>query len=152
MTESAKSVLRGDPDVRTTTEDGTRDQSSFVLPSSESPEISTGKTSPLPWRVGPTKGIGQRGRLILVDADGLKVANFEADRFDGGLKFRRTLAGDTANVSFALLAVNSHADLVAALKGLVSEFDHAALVTIPASFDLRVVQHARAALAKAEGR
>lgn len=53
--------------------------------------------TPGPWLEGPTEGIGQRGKLIVVDAKGLKVADCEADLIGGGIGFRRPYAEDTAN-------------------------------------------------------
>ena len=60
--------------------------------------------TPGPWMQGPTDGIGQRGRLIVVDATGAKVADCEADKVDGGLNFTRPLPEDTANARLIAMA------------------------------------------------
>lgn len=54
--------------------------------------------SPGPWSLGPTEGIGQVGRLRIVDASGVQVADCEAPRrADKPLAFVRSYSEDTAN-------------------------------------------------------
>lgn len=69
--------------------------------------------TPGPWREGPTDGIGQRGKLTVVDANGLKVADCEARRV--GLKYERPLPEDTANARL----VSAAPELLAALLEMV---------------------------------
>ena len=85
--------------------------------------------------------------MIVVDANGLKVADCEADRLDGGLKFRRPLVEDTANAHLIaaapelLDAARLAADAIGQTRddfGLKIELEKAYLAL-------------RAALARAEG-
>lgn len=102
------------------------------LPSSESPEISTGKTSPLPWGVGGPA-------ICITEALGAPIAvmvNIDA----------RALATKRADAEFIVLAVNSHADLVKALEA-ITEHLHGRLRDYEIEPD--VLRTACAALAKA---
>lgn len=61
--------------------------------------------SPGPWREGPTDGIGQVGRLRVVDANGVQVADCESPkRADNPLVFVRPMAEDEANVRLVMAA------------------------------------------------
>lgn len=105
--------------------------------------------TPGPWREGPTEGIGQKGRLIVVDAAGHKIADCEAEKFPGSINFTRSLSEDTANVRLIIAAP----ELLAALRAIV-------YVAPENPFSLRdpryghwpkMVESARTAIAKAEG-
>ncbi len=116
------------------------------------PEMSTGRATagaeravvshtPGPWREGPTDGIGQRGKLTIVDSLGLKVADCEARKV--GLKFERSLPEDTANARLIAAAP----DLLATLKALIDLLNEDLDPDQCAAWDAAV-----AAIAKAEGR
>jgi hypothetical protein len=99
--------------------------------------------TPGPWREGPTEGIGQRGRLIVVDAAGQRVADCQADKTETGLSFIRPLDEDTANARL----IASAPDLLAAAKHLGKEGHRFGSVVSEACADCIA---ARAAIQKAE--
>ena len=86
--------------------------------------------SPLPWRVGPTDGIGQRGLLNIVDVNGVVVADCEAPRATGDpLRFVRPGRVDAANVAVIVRAVNNHAALLEIVKDTVARHDAGAVAS-----------------------
>jgi hypothetical protein len=79
--------------------------------------------TPGPWREGPTEGIGERGKLIVVDADGLKVCDCESDLLPG-LRFARPYPEDTANARLIAAAPELLAACRAALAWYGLDGDH----------------------------
>jgi hypothetical protein len=100
--------------------------------------------TPGPWREGPTEGIGQRGKLIVVDADGLKVCDCESNLLPG-LRFARPYPEDTANAK--LIAASP--ELLAALKVTLNYWTSTGFAECEPGCDC-IVESVRAAIAKAE--
>jgi hypothetical protein len=95
--------------------------------------------TPGPWREGPTEGIGQKGRLVVVDAAGHKIADCEAEKFPGSINFTRSLSEDAANVRL----IRAAPELLAACKEAEHEINETDTPMLLARM--------RAAIAKAEG-
>ncbi len=84
--------------------------------------------TPGPWKEGPTEGIGQKGKLIVVDSLGLKVADCEARKV--GIKFDRSLQEDTANARLIAKApelLDRVKELRAALAGAMRVIEGAVI-------------------------
>jgi hypothetical protein len=110
---------------------------------SPTPEI-VAQPTPGPWSIGPTAGIGQRGQLFVVDANGTRVADCEAPKMDGNpLKFVRSIHEDQANVRLIAAAP----DLLSALEGVLAEIG----AEWDDSWSSRVYEEAVYAIARARG-
>ena len=102
--------------------------------------------TPTPWRVAPSGGISGNGEIVVCNDIPTLIECEEKPITDG---FGRA----SANAEFIVRAVNSHAELVEALRALLSEWNNrTALIE---SCDLtenedRAVAMAEAALKKAE--
>lgn len=118
---------------------------------------SDGAATSLPWTLGHTDGIGLRGVLFVRDSAGRVVANCEAERDPNkSLVFVRPFKEDKANAELIVKAVNSHAELLAALKAMVACCTNSEGAVSPEPHDrgewLDNMLNARAAIARAEGR
>jgi len=102
-----------------------------------------------PWREGPTAGIGQRGKLVVVGPDGLKVADCKS-ALVGPLRYARPLAEDTANAQRIVACVNALAgiadpettipSLIQVLRDAVAELGGIHSVRVPASIHAVLAQ------------
>lgn len=96
--------------------------------------------TPGPWSLGPTAGIGQRGQLYIVDADGVRVADCEAEKISER-RFARSMAEDAANARLIAAAP----DLLAVLEDIAYGCGHERCHAYP------WIRAARAAVKKATG-
>lgn len=103
--------------------------------------VSHAQHSQLPWTVE----IDDNGQANLYAADDQWIALMPHQCL-GSLE-----ALMHRNAAFIVRAVNHHEALLTALKGLVREFEHASVVHIPLSFDIKAIADARAVMLKAEG-
>jgi hypothetical protein len=104
--------------------------------------------SPGPWREGPTSGIGQVGRLRIVDANGVQVADCESPKRDSNsLVFVRPFREDTANAQLIAAAP----ELLDACRRLL-KFNEELCADVNVSTHYPSADFARAAISKAKGR
>ena len=96
--------------------------------------------TPGPWSIGPTEGIGQRGRLYVVDAAGVRVADCEAEKVSER-RFARSMSEDASNARLVAAAPDLLAVLEEIAEGCGHERCHVA----------KWITKARRAVAKATG-
>lgn len=105
-----------------------------------------GRHTPGPWREGPTEGIGQCGRLRVVDGNGVQIADCEAPKATQ-TTFVRPLREDTANARLIAAAPDLYEVLNLLWLWASEQRTHLDSDPVPDGLGAKVLN----ALAKAEG-